>query len=100
MNPAQIILEQLGGNKFIAMTGAKNFMSDNDGYTLVMDLPPNPSKARKLRITLNGMDTYDMIFFNVNAKTLEMVTIVEHKGVYDDMLQPIFIAVTGFDTHL
>ena len=37
MTIANTILEQLGGNKFIAMTGAKNFVSD--GNTLRMTLP-------------------------------------------------------------
>ena len=34
MNIASTILEQLGGNKFIAMTGASHFVSD--GNTLRM----------------------------------------------------------------
>lgn len=100
MNAAQIILEQLGGNKFVIMTGARNLMSDNDGNTLMMDLPVNESKARKLRITLNVMDTYDMVFFMIQPGSLNMVIIAERKGVYDDMLQSIFTEVTGFDTHL
>ena len=37
MTIANTILEQLGGNKFIAMTGAKNFLSN--GSTLRMTLP-------------------------------------------------------------
>ena len=37
MSIASIILEQLGGNKFIAMTGASHFVSD--GNTLRMTLP-------------------------------------------------------------
>ena len=43
MTVANTILEQLGSNKFIAMTGAKNFLSD--GNTLRMTLPKNRSKA-------------------------------------------------------
>lgn len=100
MNNAAVILAQLGGSKFIAMSGAKNFMADNNGKTLNMDLPPNASNARKLRITLNGMDTYDMVFFNLNIKTLDIVIVAEHDDVYDDMLQSIFTEVTGFYIHL
>lgn len=30
MNTAQIIYQQLGGNKFTVMTGSKNYVSDGD----------------------------------------------------------------------
>ena len=70
MNTAQIILEQLGGNKFIAMTGAKNFVSDGD--TLRMTLPRNGSKANRLNITLAPDDTYTMHFFKFSAGGLRV----------------------------
>ena len=38
MKVADIILEQLGGNKFLAMTGAKNLLAD--GNTLRMTKKP------------------------------------------------------------
>jgi len=100
MNPAQIILEQLGGNKFIAMTGCKNFLHDDHGYTLIMDLPPNKSNARKLRIHLNGNDCYDMLFFYLSGKALTITRVAEYPDVFDDMLKGIFTHVTGLDTHL
>lgn len=43
MRVADIILNQLGGNKFVVMTGSKNFVSD--GNTLRMNLAKNCSKA-------------------------------------------------------
>ena len=58
MKVADIILEQLGGNKFLAMTGAKNLLAD--GNTLRMTLPKNRSKANRLYITLDPDDTYTM----------------------------------------
>lgn len=99
MNAEQIILEQLGGNKFIAMTGAKNFMHENDGNTLIMDLPVNKSLARKLRITLNANDLYDVVFFYIKGASLGIAKVAEYPDVYDDMLRDIFTEVTGFDTH-
>ncbi len=105
---ADIILEQLGGNKFIAMTGSKNFISD--GNTLRMTLVSNQSKANRLWITLDGLDTYTMRFFKytpgrLNRKTFEFtddkeVEIAEYNGVYYDQLQSIFTSVTGLDTTL
>ena len=109
MSIASTILEQLGGNKFIAMTGASHFVSD--GNTLRMTLPKNGSKANRLYITLDkATDSYTMRFFRytaprMNTKTFAFTSekvqeIHEVSGVYFDQLQPIFTSVTGFDTHL
>lgn len=108
MSVANTILEQLGGNRFIAMTGAKNFLAD--GNTLRMTLPKNRSKANRLYITLDAMDTYTMYFFKFTAGRLNKKTfawtpdkqedIEKISGVYADMLQDIFTSVTGMYTHL
>ena len=109
MSVANIILEQLGGNKFIVMTGASHFMSD--GNTLRMTLPKNGSKANRLYITFDEeTDTYTMRFFRytaprMNTKTFTFTSekvkeIYETSGVYFNQLQPIFTSVAGFDTHL
>ena len=108
MKIADIILEQLGGNKFLAMTGANHLVSD--GNTLRMNLPKNASKANRLWITLDADDTYTMNFFKftagrLNKKTFawtedKKVDVKEIKGVYCDMLQDIFTSVTGMYTHL
>ncbi len=108
MTIAQTILQQLGGNRFIAMTGAKNFV--DDGYTLRMTLPRNASKANRLYITLDFDDTYTMRFFRYTAPRLntkkftfskEKVTEVKTiKGVYCDMLQERFTEVTKMYTRL
>ncbi|AIF52019.1 hypothetical protein [Pelosinus sp. UFO1] len=102
------ILNQLGGNKFIAMTGSKNFLAD--GNTLRMTLVKNESKANRLFITLDETDTYTMKFLKitagrVNKKTYEWTdgkneVIQEFNGVYEDQLQTIFTSITGMDTHL
>ena len=108
MEIAKTILSQLGGNKFIAMTGSKNFISD--GNTLRMSLSRNKTAANRLYITLEGDDTYTMKFFKATGgrfkiKPFEWIeykeTIVaEFEGIYCDMLQDMFTEVTGMDTHL
>jgi len=105
---ANTILEQLGGNKFIACTGSKNFISD--GNSLRMMLVKNKSTANYLTITLNGLDSYDMEFCRIiepkfNLKTGEMrkfenIKITSLKGVMFDQLQSFFTSVTDLDTHL
>jgi len=108
---AHEILNQLGGNKFIAMTGSKNFVSDTN--SLRMSLTQNKARAKWLRITLNSMDTYKLEFIT-SKKTLnkeyaaigvkiydeQAITVKELDGVYCDQLQEIFTSVTGLYTHL
>ncbi len=102
---AKVILSQLGGNKFIAMTGCKNLVALNtDDYPfggLRLGLAKNKTAANILTITLNGMDTYDMTFTSVRlGKQLSVKVVKELNGVYDDMLTDIFKEVTGLDTHM
>lgn len=108
MTVANTILEQLGGNRFLAMTGANHLLAD--GNTLRMNLPKNSSKANRLYITLEADDTYTMNFFKftagrLNKKTYtwtedKKVDVKEIKGVYFDILQELFTEVTGMYTHL
>ena len=107
MNMAHTILKQLGGSKFLAMTGA---IPVTDGNTLRIHLKKNQSKANRLYITLEADDTYTMRFFRYIAGRLDKKTfewkeekVTEIKtieGVYCDMLQEIFTEVTGMYTHL
>ena len=99
MKVAEKILEQLGGNQFIAMTGANHFVAD--GNTLRMALPKNASKANRLYITLDATYTAGHLnkktFAWIEDKTVEVKTV---SGVFFDSLQPIFTEVTGMYTHL
>jgi len=108
MGVPDTILKQLGGNRFLAMTGAKNLVGD--GNTLRMTLPRNGSKANRLWITLNGKDLYDMRFFNfrmgrIDLKTGEFIPDkITHEKVYNDLffdqLQEVFTMHTKMYTHL
>jgi hypothetical protein len=105
---AETILDQLGGNKFVVATGSKNLVADKN--RLIMTLSRNKSKANRLEISLNGLDTYDMRFFkftpfkfDANTMTmreekLEDVKIL--KNIYCDQLQEIFTHITGLITKL
>lgn len=97
METAQTILNQLGGNKFIAMTGSKNFISLGNG--LRMNLTKNKVKAKWLKIILNSNDTYTMDFFTAD-KDLNIITKAKFENVYCDMLQSIFTQTTGLYTKL
>ena len=60
MTIAATILAQLGGSRFIAMTGAKNLV--NHGSALTFKIGRNSSKANMVRVTLNSDDTYTVDF--------------------------------------
>jgi len=95
---AGLILKQLGGNKFIAMTGAKDFIRDDKKSMIGFKIGHNCNNINYVRITLNSMDTYDMEFLSIR----KFKVTIKHKStcVYCDNLQRIFTHYTGMDTHL
>lgn len=106
---AETILTQLGGHRFIAMTGSKYFVPMQQGG-LQFRIPRNASKANMVTITLNELDLYDVTFIKfteskLDRKTYEFVdakyeTIKSFANVYFDQLQELFTEVTGMYTHL
>lgn len=105
MKISQIILEQLGGNKFIACTGCDSFISGGEWDWLQMRIPRNGSKANRLTVTYDyGTDTYIMRFWRYtsprfNKKTLtyskEKITDIKvYKEVYNDQMRELFTEVT------
>ena len=94
---AKTILEQLGGNKFCMMTGAKNLAGDEN--SLSMRIGRNSSNSNYLKITLNSMDLYDMKFCKLTRK-FEEKSITEYSDVYNDMLTDVFTEHTGMYTKL
>ena len=97
MKVAQTILEQLGGNKFVAMTGSKNFVASEN--FLRMNLTRNKANAKWLKITLNANDTYTMDFFTAD-KNLNITSKVKFEEVYCDQLCFLFTKATGLFTSL
>ena len=97
MTVAKTILEQLGGNKFRMMTGAKNFGARDN--SLSMRIGRNSSNSNYLTITLNSMDTYDMKFCKLTRK-FEEKSVTEYNNIYNDMLTDQFTAHTGLYTSL
>lgn len=94
METASTILSQLGGNKFLALTGSRNLRGSEN--SLVMDLSKNNLGAKFLTITLNGDDTYTMLFQSM--RKLEIKVKSEIKGLYCDQLQSEFTNQTGLYT--
>jgi hypothetical protein len=90
---ANTIKAQLGGQKFVAMTGAKNFSTS--GNDLTFTLWRTAKKIKHVKIILNANDLYDVKFYNSNADA-----IIELSDVFATDLQTVFTRHTGLDTHL
>jgi len=91
-----VVIQQLGGGRFIAMTGAKDFFIGPKG--VVFKIGRNSKGVNYVRINLNSMDTYDVEFLQVR-KFKEKVK-SEAKGIYADMLRDVFEQHTGLRTSL
>lgn len=103
MSVAQTILAQLGGNRFVAMTGAKNLTSDRN--CLIFRLPRQRGFVKDginaVRVTLEPSDTYTMTFFRqMGAPTHAVRTVREYTDVYAEDMRRLFTEATGLDTHL
>lgn len=95
-NIADTILAQLGGGRFAAMTGSKNFQTVERGLTF--KIGRNDSKITHCTITLRGDDTYDVRFQRVYGMKITERGLTE--GAYADMLRPLFETATGMYTSL
>lgn len=125
---ANTILQQLGGNKFVAMTGAKQFVAIENGIRF--RIGRNATRTNMMRITLRGDDTYKMEFIYIktlaNPYTLlmkyigrgmdpmeaerkikqqtdssrQVQVLKEYDGIYCDQLQELFTDYTKLNTRL
>jgi len=97
MTVAKTILEQLGGNKFCVMTGAKNLGGTEN--SLSMRIGRNKTSSNYLKITLNMMDLYDVRFSRVSKMGSER-SVTEYNNVFCDSLVDVFEKHTGMYTKL
>ena len=97
LDPKQL-LQQLGGNRFITMTGAKNLAIDKPKNELHMKIGRNAKGVSHVRIRLSSMDLYDMEFLQVRAGKIKIKS--KEKGVYADQLGKMFKKNTGMNVRL
>jgi hypothetical protein len=100
---AQTILQQLGGRRFIAMTGASSFSSGPD--SLGFRVPTRLAGGiGGIVITLTQMDDYRIESVRMRGSIakgdLRAERKVEAEGVYCDNLQEAFTRITGLATSL
>lgn len=94
---AKTILTQLGGNRFLVMTGAKNLLGDANSLTFRVPMRTRDG-SNMVKITLTAMDDYTMKFSSVRAGKETLKTHCE--GIYNENLQEVFTRVTGLHTSL
>jgi hypothetical protein len=90
------VIKQLGGGRFIAMTGAKDFFIGPKG--VVFKIGRNAKNVNYVRINLNSMDTYDIEFLSIRNYKEKVKS--KAKGVYADTLRDTFEQNTGLRTSL
>jgi hypothetical protein len=93
---AATILKQIGGNRFIAMTGAKDFAFSNKYMSF--KIGRNSKGINFVRIAHNGKDLYDMEFGFVSVRGIKVKKKV--KDIYADMLGTMFKKYTGMNVRL
>lgn len=95
------IIQQLGGQRFLAMTGARMLTYDRDNRGLHFTINGhNAAGARvnRVRITLMAGDTYCIATFSVRRLMVRAVD--ELDGVYADQLRDAFTRLTGLECTL
>jgi hypothetical protein len=93
---AKTIYQQLGGNRFAFMVGAKYFAYGDT--SLQFRVMRNSNRINCVKITLNGVDLYDLEFYwcDKNGCTIKS----SFTDVYGDQLQKFFTIATGLYTSL
>lgn len=109
---AETIIDQLGGNKFIAMTGSKDFQWDEKTLTLsfsLSSLAQKKAKGNTIQIQYDNIrDSYNVRLIKQLKPTLKRIldkvnlwqVLKTDDDVYFDALQDIFWRWTGLYTHL
>lgn len=87
---AKIIIQQLGGfGKLRAMTGAYNFVAQENGVSFKIKNP----KANYIKVILNGKDLYDVEIGRIRGADYKVL--VDEKDVYVENLKQLIEKSTG-----
>ena len=99
MNIADRILEQLGGARFLTMTGARDVMALPNGLTLRLQRAAEQG-INSVVIRLDATNDYTLLFNRRSRSGLDLHLIASAAGVRSSELAAVFTAKTGLDTHL
>jgi hypothetical protein len=88
---AQTIYRQLGGGRFVAMTGAKNLVSSENSLSFRLPI----GTYRSVRIELTPLDTYAVTFYDRRKREKGQPNEKELPNVYADQLIDVIEFNTG-----
>lgn len=98
---ANTILEQLGGRKFLVMTGAHSLTGGDNSLSMKLPKTKHGNRCGVL-ITLEPSDTYTFKLLQMKGSIdngdLRMEEIDTHEDIYWDMLPEVFKRATGLAT--
>jgi hypothetical protein len=94
MEVAETILEQLGGSRISHFLGVKQFLKDDNS---LMFRFKGSRHSNYCKITLNGMDLYDIDFIKIHGKNAPIVDRFEN--IYNDQLVSTFEQTTKLFLH-
>ena len=100
MQVSNTILEQLGGSRFIAMTGASQFVGSDDALSFALPGRLTRDGINKVRVTLTPADLYTVEFFHMARRGLVVETIATAEQVYGDQLGATIERHTGLRVSL
>ncbi|GAN79794.1 hypothetical protein [Acidocella aminolytica] len=95
---ALTILSQLGGHKFLTMTGAKNLVSGSDSLSFTLPARLAVRGINRFRVTLQPSDTYTLEAWRLRNLDLQPRGI--ETGIYAEALRDTFRSMTGLETSL
>jgi hypothetical protein len=100
MTVAKTILEQLGGRKFIVMTGAKNFVGTDNSLTFRLPGARGFCKdnINSVQVTLDPNDTYTVTFARVRGGDVKVISMF--RDIYCEQLRETFTEQTGLLTSM
>lgn len=93
MQVAQTILQQLGGNRFAVMTGAKNFLGDESSLSFRLPSYFARGGINAVKVTLNDLDLYDVKLMKVRGTSV--ATVAESANLYAEDMVRYFSEKTG-----
>ncbi len=96
---AETILMQLGGGRFLKMTGAKQLVDTGNGLQFKLPRGLSSTGIVCVSIEIGADDLYCVKAYTAKGvKTCIADRVVT--GVYVDSLRNLFTQMTGLDTHL
>lgn len=95
---ANTIMNQLGGRRFVAMTGARNILGGENFVSFRIPATMTKNRINYVKVILEPSDTYTVEFSAIHGRNVKLVS--THDDIYCDVLQELFTEHTGLDTRL